>query len=174
MGSSPKRCSTDEPERTQAGKHTDLGPNPSCQRRCEPCNGSWQRRCASTDCVRQPGPKEVSTDCVRQPGRKESPNSDRAGGDALGEITMNNLSERSYLLAHLSPNWRKNLFIRQTTVPNFIYSTGCKSRNFLAQNGRYQFPTLLYFNRRPGSEPRLLRAGAQDIPKEQERAIPTK
>jgi hypothetical protein len=87
---------------------------------------------------------------------------------------MNNLSERSYLLAHLSPNWRKNLFIRQTTVPNFIFSTGCKSRNFLAQNGRYQFPTLLCFNRRPGSEPRLLRAGAQDIPKEQERAIPTK
>jgi hypothetical protein len=70
--------------------------------------------------------------------------------------------------------WRKNLFIRQTTVPNFIFSTGCKSRNFLAQNGRYQFPTLLCFNRRPGSEPRLLRAGAQDIPKEQERAIPTK
>ncbi len=30
MGSGPKRRSTDEPERAQAGKHTDLGPNPSC------------------------------------------------------------------------------------------------------------------------------------------------
>jgi len=26
---------------------------------------------ASTDCVRQPGPKEVSTDCVRQARPKE-------------------------------------------------------------------------------------------------------
>jgi hypothetical protein len=37
-------------------KHTNLGPNPSCQRRC------------------------ASTDCVRQAGRKESPNSDKAAG----------------------------------------------------------------------------------------------
>jgi hypothetical protein len=38
------------------GKNTDLGPNPSCHRRC------------------------ASTDCVRQAGRKESPNSERAAG----------------------------------------------------------------------------------------------
>src|SRR5258708_4099276 len=38
------------------GKNTDLGPNPSCQRRC------------------------ASTDCVRQAGRKESPNSESAAG----------------------------------------------------------------------------------------------
>ncbi len=38
------------------GKNTDLGPNPSCQRRC------------------------ASADCVRQAGRKESPNSERAAG----------------------------------------------------------------------------------------------
>ncbi len=68
MGSSLKRCSTDEPEHAQAGKHTDLGSNPSCQGRCAP------------------------TDCVRQAGRKESPNSERAGGDTLGEIPILNTS----------------------------------------------------------------------------------
>src|SRR5260221_9461383 len=30
MGSGPKRRSTDERDRAQAGKHTGLGPNPSC------------------------------------------------------------------------------------------------------------------------------------------------
>src|SRR6266481_4886517 len=38
-----------------------LGTNPSLQRHCESCNGSCQRRYASTDCVRQARPKEVST-----------------------------------------------------------------------------------------------------------------
>ena len=31
-------------------------------------------------------------------------------------------------------------------VPGFIFSQGCKSPNFWAQNGRYQFPSLLLFN----------------------------
>src|SRR5258708_351768 len=49
-------------EVTATGKPSGmLGTNPSLQRHCESCNGSCQRRCASTDCVRQARPKEVST-----------------------------------------------------------------------------------------------------------------
>lgn len=50
---------------------------------------------------------QMSQHAPRPGSTQTSPNSDRAGGDALGEITLNNLSEKSYLLAHLSPKWRK-------------------------------------------------------------------
>ncbi len=45
---------------TTSNQSEVLSTNPSLQQHCESCNGSCQRRCASTDCVRQARPKEVS------------------------------------------------------------------------------------------------------------------
>jgi Phosphatidylglycerol lysyltransferase, C-terminal len=45
----------------RSGSVQGVGTNPSLQRHCESCNGSCQRDCVATDCVRQARPKEVST-----------------------------------------------------------------------------------------------------------------